>query len=491
MIKDRININEADIETLGLLPGVGERLATRIVEYRENVHPFEEVIELSAVPGISERMVREIEALITSEIGSGVATLAGAQTAGFMAEMVDDDGVVEKIAGTLESAKDAVVDKVEDVVDYVSGDDEEVAEIEPVSADVPEIHAPDVDEDDEEDGIMETITETVESAKDAVVEKVEDVVDYVSGDDEVEPEPVLVPEPVTAEPTLTWTSPTASSSTASTAPPSTPPAPAMMVTNGSTGSRSWLPAIIGALAGAVLTLLALMLLNGGSLRFATQATRQEQQEQIDRLQQEIQVIENAMSGMSQTQNDAGNSIQQHQTDISTLQDASNALLSDFSVMEDTTVGMQGALDELNSATDELGERLDNVAVSAERSDNFLLGLQGLLNQVNGVEVESGSSESNAPMFEVITDPELLATPTTITPSSEITTTEIITSFHIVDPSATVEPVAEPTDAEIDDEDDQSNRPTRTPRPTATPLPLPTATPQLLPTATPDSSAPEE
>jgi hypothetical protein len=35
------------------------------VEYREAVHPFEEVIELTAVPGVSERMVRNIEDRIT------------------------------------------------------------------------------------------------------------------------------------------------------------------------------------------------------------------------------------------------------------------------------------------------------------------------------------------------------------------------------------------------------------------------------------------
>ena len=54
-----IDINHADEATLAALPGIGGALAARIVEYRQTVHPFEEVIELTAVPGISERMVRQ------------------------------------------------------------------------------------------------------------------------------------------------------------------------------------------------------------------------------------------------------------------------------------------------------------------------------------------------------------------------------------------------------------------------------------------------
>jgi competence ComEA-like helix-hairpin-helix protein len=60
----KIDLNTADQETLDNLPGIGPALAARIVEYRENAHPFEEVIELTAVPGISEKMVREIEHLL-------------------------------------------------------------------------------------------------------------------------------------------------------------------------------------------------------------------------------------------------------------------------------------------------------------------------------------------------------------------------------------------------------------------------------------------
>ena len=63
----KIDINQAEIETLMTLPGIAEKLAARIVVYRETVHPFEEIIELAAVPGISERMVRAVEDRLTLE----------------------------------------------------------------------------------------------------------------------------------------------------------------------------------------------------------------------------------------------------------------------------------------------------------------------------------------------------------------------------------------------------------------------------------------
>lgn len=65
MSDKRININEADENSLVQLPGIAQALATRIVEYRENIHPFEDIEDLAAVPGISKRMVRNFADKIT------------------------------------------------------------------------------------------------------------------------------------------------------------------------------------------------------------------------------------------------------------------------------------------------------------------------------------------------------------------------------------------------------------------------------------------
>ncbi len=51
-----IDLNRADEKTLATLPGIGPKLATRIVRFRDEVRPFEEPIEVTAVPGISESM---------------------------------------------------------------------------------------------------------------------------------------------------------------------------------------------------------------------------------------------------------------------------------------------------------------------------------------------------------------------------------------------------------------------------------------------------
>lgn len=56
-----VDLNQADVEALATLPGIGLGLATRIVRYREEVGPFEEPIEITAVPGISEMMYRQFE----------------------------------------------------------------------------------------------------------------------------------------------------------------------------------------------------------------------------------------------------------------------------------------------------------------------------------------------------------------------------------------------------------------------------------------------
>ena len=67
----RININTATVELLTELPGIGDALAARIVEYRETNGPFAAADEIMAVKGIGEKTYRNIEEMITVE---GAAT---------------------------------------------------------------------------------------------------------------------------------------------------------------------------------------------------------------------------------------------------------------------------------------------------------------------------------------------------------------------------------------------------------------------------------
>lgn len=60
-----VNINTADEDELTDLPGIGETLAERIVEYREKSGGFTSKEDLLNVNGIGRKTIEEIAELIT------------------------------------------------------------------------------------------------------------------------------------------------------------------------------------------------------------------------------------------------------------------------------------------------------------------------------------------------------------------------------------------------------------------------------------------
>lgn len=60
-ISQKVNINTATLEELMTLPGIGQELAQRIINYRETYGDFSTIADLTHVPGIGEK---RIEALI-------------------------------------------------------------------------------------------------------------------------------------------------------------------------------------------------------------------------------------------------------------------------------------------------------------------------------------------------------------------------------------------------------------------------------------------
>jgi competence protein ComEA len=64
---EKININLADSETLSLLPGIGEVLAGRIVEYREKNGDFTDISEIMYVNGIGQSTFDKLKDYITVE----------------------------------------------------------------------------------------------------------------------------------------------------------------------------------------------------------------------------------------------------------------------------------------------------------------------------------------------------------------------------------------------------------------------------------------
>lgn len=58
---ETINVNTADVYELQRLPGIGEKRAQAIVEYRETWGAFQTVEELDRVPGIGEGVLEDLQ----------------------------------------------------------------------------------------------------------------------------------------------------------------------------------------------------------------------------------------------------------------------------------------------------------------------------------------------------------------------------------------------------------------------------------------------
>jgi comEA protein len=67
VMSDKININEAGIETLTRLQHIGPSLAKRIVEYRNEVGRFTSIEDIKKVKGIGDKLFDRIKDDISIE----------------------------------------------------------------------------------------------------------------------------------------------------------------------------------------------------------------------------------------------------------------------------------------------------------------------------------------------------------------------------------------------------------------------------------------
>lgn len=64
---EKINLNTATLEELTNLKGVGPAIAQRIIDYRDNYGPFENIEDLMKVKGIGQKIFDANKDIITVE----------------------------------------------------------------------------------------------------------------------------------------------------------------------------------------------------------------------------------------------------------------------------------------------------------------------------------------------------------------------------------------------------------------------------------------
>ena len=403
-MSEKIDINTANAETLATISGVGPALAARIIEYRETVHPFEEVIELAAVPGISEKMVRNFEAEL-------VVKTAVPQKQ----EEPEEIPLLEAPAamGLLEAPEQPEA--------FLSA---ELPDTPPVGE---EILIADTDE------VAEFANEEAEADEIALVAEAPGSPVARFEESEVREERTAVPPTNTPDTAADTFAASPTRSAAASASGQTPPNwEARAQRRGCLNTL--LGATFGAILGAVLTLAILVALNRGTINYAATDNQIQQQLNTEIISRttELNQLSTRVSLMATTEAEASQTLQ---TDFA---DAQETLSEDLANNEEM-------LDNLMVRADELEQRLQDVAGAADTFNDFLAGLQLLLDDLEG------SLPTPTPAAVEVTVSPI---PTSVTPDVEFPTPTSVDSTSVA--------------------------PTRTPQPTATSFTFPTNTPAPQP-----------
>ena len=70
LVDGKIDINTATIAQLDMLPGIGEVIAQRILDYREENGPFATIEDIKNVSGIGEKKFEQIKEYIKVDNGN-------------------------------------------------------------------------------------------------------------------------------------------------------------------------------------------------------------------------------------------------------------------------------------------------------------------------------------------------------------------------------------------------------------------------------------
>jgi len=391
-MSEMIDINTADVATLTTISGIGPALAERIIEYRETVHPFEEVIELAAVPGISEKMVRSFEEFVTVQ--------PDLQTTAVPLDLDEPEDMP-----LLDAPEEVILLEAPDQPEALLAAElpDDAPEAEDVLADEPRPAEPaetaDIDEVDTEPVVEEDEAEEV----------VEETAVPPSDSSQIEDLPLAEPmNPALPEPDLF-----------AVAPPQ-PSAEWEAKAQRRGCLNALLGATFGAILGAVLTLAILAALNQGSLSFAASDSdiRQQLDTEIISRTNELNQLATRVS-LAATQEATAN--QSLQSDFATANETINEELTNN----------EARIDNLATRSGDLEQRIEDVAGAADTFSDFLDGLRLLLDDLGDGTV----TPTPAPAEETV-----LPTPT---PPPARTNTPTPSATTAVPPTRTPQPTATP------------------------------------------------
>ena len=387
-----IDLNSANEEELTRLPGIGPVLAMRIVDYREEVGPYQEPADVVAVPGVTASLYDRLAGQLTAGQVESVPAM----------EPEEPDVEVEAEAEAEAEAEDSERDDLE----VAEPEPLVVPEEEPVAA--PEQEEPDMDMDLEAELEAESIEwdgpePPVLPEEEEPAEMPEPPEPFAEQVEEVMPESALVfgdlDEDLSTEELVEETA----EADEPPAPVSEPP-PFVVVPREDRGGcwRLLAVGLMSALAGAAISLVLLFMING-TLNYQV-ATRQVLQAEVARLDGEIGTLNDGLAGLQsrlESMEDLAAELDEAQADIRRLaedltilhgtlerlagdldgtQAALGALAGDVEEIEENVVALQTQFSTVEDQLNTLSGELDSVREAADRFERFLDGLRSLLGQ---------------------------------------------------------------------------------------------------------------
>lgn len=384
-MSELININTASADDLTSLPGISEKLAARIIEYREEKGAFTTTEGLAAVPGISQRMVANMQVQIAvDELDTAVTEPVPPET---------PEETPSELAPEAVTATDAAAPSEEQTIE-IPAEEETIA---PETAKA----LSDTKDDDGTSASLEQPADDQPAETGPII---------ITAQPRIEPEP----EPIESQSTESQTAVT---------PATTPPPPQRGSMIGSI-----IAAVFAAILGTALTLSILYGFNE-TLQYAGSSQSAERQQQLatelETLQAEQVQMQSELEALT--------------AELVLLTENQAALAETATESQNQLDALQTKADALQTRSDDLSERLENVAQSAEDFETFLTGMRDLILQVAGTPEPTATSTPDVSESEATRIIIIPSEPATATPEQAATRTPRPTATQIGIPTVTVAP----------------------------------------------------